>query len=986
MSHRLGSVVSMSPSLVIGPDSGSPATTGRTWQVNFSLPPHPDGTKFLMLHFTGATLTGDDVLEVDLGYDVDRFNAAAGTEFWTRPIAGNSVVIRYIDDGVGVAEGSVTLDKYGRGEGIRNGGNTTGGGNANGDVFLLESPFVNPTFFNSSGVCPSGASPSWENVAGLPPGIMQNTARGVGMIIMEHEGSLSSCSAALIDADLILTAGHCISTDAEAASGAFTLDFQTNSDNTRPASYNPKFYKLKRVVKSGFVRAVGDSRPRLDYSIIQIAAPPGGIGVPPLLIRADAPALGEELFIVHHPRGATKKISRQPVDPNCRVLSTPASSCPTGVPPGTELYYAGDSDNGSSGSPVFDAMGRIVAVNDWACGPCDNRGQRATSILQDFLAEPPPPRDVDVVLVFDRSGSMSLPGLGGLTKIQEARQAAALFIDLLRTTATHRAGLVSFSTTPLPDFALAPVTAANKNTLIGPPPGRNTGLVGGLSPGGLTTIGGGLRTAQMQFPTPGPATNTPAILLMTDGLQNTPPMIAEVEAELGAAKLCIIGFGTEASLDGPLLTRLARDHSGIYTRAGEGLELKKFFVLCFGNIFETGISLDPFFVLPANETAARPIPLHVCGEDTLTVVLGWQHADAGLVLSLATPAGATVTNATPGVVASSGDTWSYLRLQLPFNSERDGAWKIQVSRPGGGGEFPPPLPEERFFITAVVNGGPYFRPIPPRRYYTGDTINPQVMLMEPSGAQVPASVTVEVTTPGEGTGNILTKNGLGQSRQVDGDQLEPRSSMLIALEQERGHALIPTTTQTFSLFDDGEHEDGAMEPDGIFGNPLNDLTRFEGNYTFHARATFGSGCTTSRETSWSVYIAVGIDPNNTEVKTEVIATQPDGRQQIRITFTPRDRYGNYLGPGRLDGFEVHGQPGSDLIGGVSDNGDGSYIQEVVRDPGTDEPPTIVISQPERPPVIVHPPRPNGKCKKWKYLFWGALILLILLIVLCFFRC
>jgi hypothetical protein len=45
-------------------------------------------------------------------------------------------------------------------------------------------------------------------------------------------------------------------------------------------------------------------------------------------------------------------------------------------------------------------------------------------------------------------------------------------------------------------------------------------------------------------------------------------------------------------------------HSGIYTRAGEGLELKKFFVLAFGNIFETG-SWSTFFVC---RPAAHPCP------------------------------------------------------------------------------------------------------------------------------------------------------------------------------------------------------------------------------------------------------------------------------------------------------------------------------------------------------------------------------------------
>ena len=52
---------------------------------------------------------------------------------------------------------------------------------------------------------------------------------------------------------------------------------------------------------------------------------------------------------------------------------------------------------------------RIVAINDWAPGACQNEGQAATAFLPDFQTEAPPTKDVDVVLVLDRSGSMAWP-------------------------------------------------------------------------------------------------------------------------------------------------------------------------------------------------------------------------------------------------------------------------------------------------------------------------------------------------------------------------------------------------------------------------------------------------------------------------------------------------------------------------------------------------------------------------------------------------
>jgi len=950
MSHRIGKVMPQSPAVVVGPGHGTQVSPGR-WRVTFSPPPASTGTKFLMLHFTSAALGAGDRIEVPLGYDTDRFDSTDGLNFWSRPLKGNTVDIDFFDGGSGTGQASIT--EFGRGEGIQLGGaDAVSGGNANGDVFMIDTPYAEPTFFNSAGVCASGEKPSWENVEKLGAGVMRDTARSVGMLIDAHAGDISTCSATLIAPDLILTAGHCADSLLAIESGSITFDFQTDDLGNRPAGYNPKFHKFKRLVKSGFT--VSGTAPgvstgsNLDYAVIQIETPPGGLGVPPRPIRATVPALGEEFFVIHHPRGTAKKVSRKPADPKCQLL----------LVNGDVFTYGCDSDNGSSGSSVFDTSGRIVAVNDWAFGACDNRGQSAAAVLVDFAKPAPAVQDVNVVLVLDRSGSMSELGFkGDKTKIQEAKEAAALFIDLLRTDHTHQVGLVTFSSTSSLNFASAPISPGNKDTLIGPAPARNAGIVGGIAPGGSTTIGGGLSQAQGALP--GASPNLPAILLMTDGLENTPPMISSVEGSLGSTRLCIVGFGSEGSVDGPRLTSLARNHGGIYTRAGEGLQLKKFFVLSFGNIFQTGISLDPFFVFPAGSSRMPPFPLQVCGEETITVVLSWESDKESLFLNLITPAGNTIDRSTPGVFSSSGNTWVYFRLQLPFAGEQNGTWQVQVTRFAGEGEFPAPLPEERFFVTAAVDGGPYFRPLEPRRYYTGDVINPQVVLREPSGFLVHAEIKLDVEVPQQGTGNILTQTGLRAATDKDGDTLDARASTLIALEKERG-TLIPTTTKTFELVDDGDLDgDGALEPDGVFGRPLTDLALFEGTYTFHAVATYGEECTGTREASWSTYVSIGIDPGNTDVKTDPIGTGPGGCVLVRATMTPRDRYGNHLGPGRADSFQVTGQAGSTPVGAVRDNGDGSYSIDLCWDPDSPNPPGVIVTQPDRPPVVVPLPVPEG---------------------------
>jgi hypothetical protein len=118
MSHVTGTVQPVSPAAKkIGPDFGPATNPPDTWTLNFAHVPAPTGTKLLILHFTGASLPANNRLEVDIGYDMDVFTSADGTDFWTRPInihalAGELVPIRYITDGA--ATGGVQLDQYGR--------------------------------------------------------------------------------------------------------------------------------------------------------------------------------------------------------------------------------------------------------------------------------------------------------------------------------------------------------------------------------------------------------------------------------------------------------------------------------------------------------------------------------------------------------------------------------------------------------------------------------------------------------------------------------------------------------------------------------------------------------------------------------------------------------------------------------------------------------------------------------------------------------
>jgi hypothetical protein len=933
MSHITGTIQVLGTPLTIGPG---------TTIFNPPASPEPGGTKLLVLHFQNLNFRAGDQLQVSLGYDVDTFTGADGPEFWTRPVnvyafpAG--VQITYIPGGADHS-GNVQLDQYGRGE--RHVGEAGHPSFSNCDPFYQPPSYQEPTY-DPFWYCTD--PPNWENAACAPPDIRASVGRSVGMILSVEASDftgllqLSTCSVTLIDVDKVITAGHC-HTPAEALNSSVTFDYLTNCDDTRPAGYNPKFIKVKAVLAHHY-DSVG------DFSLLQLAEAP--VGVPVLQMRPDLPGVGEQVFGIHHPNGAVKKLSI----PHGKGFATVIGSSATAI----NVSFNSVS-GGSSGSGLFDMAGRLTGVlsNGSPCSGSPLNYFPSASILQAIAPAPPPPVTRDVMLVFDRSGSMSMDDGTGRAKIDVARDALSLFVQLVKVGVGNRVGLVSFSTTassPV-DFVLSDVTPANKTALIGPPPYIG-GKLPGLTPGGSTTIGGGLQAATSQFA--GPGTNPKAILLMTDGLENTPPMVADVEPALTGLTVHAIGFGTESNLNGALLSALAASHSGLYTRAGVGLSLEKFYSAAFGNIFETGILMDPEFDLPANQQSGTPVRFRVCGESAITAVAGWNDTGGLLLLEVTTPGGAVITGSTATVETATGRTWTFLRIPLPIGGEQAGLWSVNVVRPGGGGEFPPPAPALRYFINVIPTGGPRlsrFRDT--KLYYTGDTINPIVLVRNDDGGWPDGmQAKMIITHPDAGVGNILSKNGLGPAGTTDADAVPARQATLQAIEQSTGKPAVNYVDTTIILGNDSVSTGGAFEATATFGKPLVDFLTVEGNYTFHAIATYGSDCTGMREIMWSLHVDVGIEPGKTTVTTTDLPPRPDGGACYRLTFTPRDKYGNQLGPGRADGFTVQAQPGSTPSGPVTDLGNGSYQVDVCTDPGSINPPQIGIVQPGRPPVVMGP--------------------------------
>lgn len=965
MSHNTGTVQSVAPAIQIGPDTGQPPTSGNTWSHDFVHAPAPGGTKFVILHLGAASIPAGNRVEVDLGYGTDVFDASSGGDFWTRPINHDAfpggIPVRYIADGS--LAGSVEIQEYGRGESLP--GDPDHPSISNSDPFLLDGSYDEPTY-DPFWFC--NTPPSWENVQCAPAAdIRRQVARSCGMIVTVHGTEVSSCSVTLIGADTVITAGHCLpSIDTEWPTSSVTFDYETDCGGNAPGGYDPIFHKVTGYLKYRWQDGSG-----MDYALLQIRLPPGGLGIPVIPMRDSLPAVGEQIFGVHHPNGAVKKLA--PPHTTAETVNDASAS---------QVEVDIDVSGGSSGSGLFDMMGRYVGVlsHGW---DCNLRYFPSASVLADIATTPAPAPDQDVTLVVDRSGSMSGDAGTGQSKIEEAKDAASLFVQLIEANVGHRAGLVSFSTTASVDEGLGNVSPGKKNQLIGPAP-YSGGAVGGLTPGGWTSIGAGIDAAQTELA--GPGTNAKTILLLTDGLQNTPPMIDAAVSDIGSTTVHAIGLGTEANLDGAILSSLAQSTGGAYTRAGDGLDLKKFFALAFGDIFEAGTLTDPAAQLPRDRDQTEPVKFAVCDEERITVVVGWDRREARLEIVLTAPDGTEVTAATAGVEASDGRTWSFLKVPLPHDGEREGVWTVRFRRGGGGegSEFPPRPVPLRYFMNVIAAGGPVMEPIRTAlRLYTGDPLITLVRLAYPDGQEVhDGAVKLCVTRPDRGAGSVLAEAGLRAPAEVEGDTVPAKQATLTALEAERGSPLFTYVEEWFDLARDRELT-GVFEDVGPWGKRFDDLLRVPGNYTFRAVGAYGGACEGRREASWSTHVAVGIDGDATDVITTTTGSGPGGADRVRVTLVPRDRFGNLLGPGSGREFDVGPIAGSRPVGPVVDHGDGSYSVDVLHDPGSGRGPGVSVTQPGRPSTCIEDRAgvPEGPPSALGPILWLWVVILILIVII-----
>jgi hypothetical protein len=288
---------------------------------------------------------------------------------------------------------------------------------------------------------------------------------------------------------------------------------------------------------------------------------------------------------------------------------------------------------------------------------------------------------VATMLVLDQSGSMGwLAGIDNHTKrIDILHQAATQFVQLAQDSSRQGdgVGMVSFDNNAYPGvgvtrnngtgFDLAPVVTAIQN----------------LQPQGATSIGAGLQLGRNTL-NPVTGYDQQAIIVFTDGLENTAPYIADVQASINNRTFAI-GLGTVQQVSVAALTALVNNTSGSMLLSGnlspsidDYFRLSKYFLQVLAGVQNSNIVTDPSgFILPGMKVRI-PFVLNETDIDATVILLTDFRAIRFLIETPADdimgPAQAAGLGATYGV----GSNLNYYRFTLPLplgaNPAQAGTW------------------------------------------------------------------------------------------------------------------------------------------------------------------------------------------------------------------------------------------------------------------------------------------------------------------------
>lgn len=409
----------------------------------------------------------------------------------------------------------------------------------------------------------------------------------------------------------------------------------------------------------------------------------------PDIVVESGPALG----FVDVPAGATIGRRIRFRIRSCRPVHFSVTATPTGnfaVVGGPDFTVVPDPARDTEFLEVevrFHAVGANVQVAavDLRASVVDAEGYYANNpgdpfvvgtFYIDLVASNIVTTDSSIALVLDRSGSMADVVAGGMTKNALLKGAVGVLHSLLHD--GDELGIARFDDVSDAVLPMSPKAAGLGAVLTGPD----------LDPRGATSIGAGLLVGSALISGPGATHPNQALIVLTDGNENTAPLVRDLPAGTVDRPAFAIGFGRPDQVSAPVLAELSANTGGYLLITGpmggaaERFTLAKFFIQVLKDATRNQTVVDPPGALLWNQ-GAQSVPFLLSGSDMSADVVVLCPVPQLLDVVLVAPGGAELTRETPATepnvawVVDAGV--AYFRLLLPAlaadpTSSHAGTW------------------------------------------------------------------------------------------------------------------------------------------------------------------------------------------------------------------------------------------------------------------------------------------------------------------------
>ncbi|WP_165555543.1 tyrosinase family protein [Kribbella pittospori] len=267
-----------------------------------------------------------------------------------------------------------------------------------------------------------------------------------------------------------------------------------------------------------------------------------------------------------------------------------------------------------------------------------------------------------IALVLDRSGSMADIVTGGLTKNALLKSAVGVLHSLMHD--DDEIGIARFDHVADAILTMSPKSAGLGTVLTGPD----------LDPRGATSVGAGLLAGSALINGPGASHPNKALLVLTDGNENTAPLVGSLPAGTVNQTTFAIGFGLPGQVSDQVLSQLSGNSGGYLLTTGamssatERFRLAKYFLQILKDASLNQTVIDPEGWLLWNQTA-QSIPFSLMAADLSVDVVVLCPVPELLDFTLTAPGGEVITRdsavAEPNVSYVTDADVAYFRLLLP---------------------------------------------------------------------------------------------------------------------------------------------------------------------------------------------------------------------------------------------------------------------------------------------------------------------------------